>query len=39
MLHGGEALKWKRQADGLAIQVPPQQRGDHAFVFRLTGAI
>jgi len=35
LLNGGEALQWKRQADGLAIALPRQPRGDHAFVLRV----
>ena len=37
MLHGGEALRWKQQSDGLQIKLPEQQRGEHAFVVRIRG--
>jgi alpha-L-fucosidase len=37
LLHGGDSLSFKQTADGLAVQLPPQQRGDHAFALRIMG--
>jgi alpha-L-fucosidase len=37
LLHGGDSLTFKQTADGLAIQLPPQPRGNHAFVLRIQG--
>jgi alpha-L-fucosidase len=37
LLHGGDSLKFKRTPDGLEIQLPSQQRGDHAFALRILG--
>jgi alpha-L-fucosidase len=37
LLHGGDSLKFKRRADGMEVQLPSQQRGDHAFALRLVG--
>jgi alpha-L-fucosidase len=37
MIYGGETLNWTREADGLAIQLPGQQRGEHAFGLIIEG--
>ena len=37
LLHGGDSLTFKPAADGLEVQLPPQQRGQHAFALRILG--
>jgi alpha-L-fucosidase len=37
MLQTGEALKWEQQPEGLSIQLPVQQVGEHAFGLRIEG--
>jgi alpha-L-fucosidase len=37
LVHGGDSLKFKTTAEGLEVQLPPQQRGDHAFALRIQG--
>jgi alpha-L-fucosidase len=39
MLQGGDALKWTQDPNGLSIQLPAEQRGEHVFVLRLQGAV
>ncbi len=36
LLQTGEALHFTQQPDGLSIQLPAQQVGDHAFALRDT---
>ncbi len=37
LLHGGDSLSFKQTAGGLEVQLPSQQRGDHAFALRILG--
>jgi alpha-L-fucosidase len=37
LLDGGDSLKFNQTAEGLAVQLPSQQRGDHAFALRIQG--
>ncbi len=37
LVHGGDSLTFKQEPDGLSVQLPPQQRGDHAFAIRIQG--
>jgi alpha-L-fucosidase len=37
LVHGGDALHWSRDPDGLTVQMPVQKRGDHAFALRVVG--
>jgi hypothetical protein len=37
LLQTREALTFTQQADGLSIQLPAQQVGDHAFALRILG--
>jgi hypothetical protein len=39
LVHGGDALPWNREPNGLTIQLPSQKRGDHAFALRIAGAV
>jgi alpha-L-fucosidase len=39
MVDGGDSLTFTRQPDGLAIQLPPTQRGNHAFAVRIQGIV
>ena len=39
MLHGGDLLTTARTPRGLAITLPAEKRGNHAFVFRLEGVV
>jgi alpha-L-fucosidase len=33
-----ESLRWTRDANGLTVEMPPQQPCDHAFAFRISPA-
>jgi alpha-L-fucosidase len=37
LLQTREALTFTQQADGLSIQLPAQQVGEHAFALRILG--
>jgi alpha-L-fucosidase len=37
LLHGGDNLNFNQTTEGLAVQLPSQQRGDHAFALRIQG--
>jgi alpha-L-fucosidase len=37
MVHGGDALTYKQGTNGLTVQLPAQQRGEHAFGLRIEG--
>jgi alpha-L-fucosidase len=37
LVQGGDLLKWEHGPDGLAVKLPAEQRGDHAFVLRVEG--
>ncbi len=39
LVDGGNKLVWKQVAEGLSVELPAQQRGEHAFGIRITGAI
>ena len=39
LLHGGDALKFKQDANGLAVRLPIEPRGKHAFVLRIRGVV
>jgi alpha-L-fucosidase len=37
LLDGGDSLSFTQTTGGLAVQLPPQQRGEHAFALRILG--
>jgi alpha-L-fucosidase len=39
LVDGGEKLTWKQLPEGLSVQLPAQQRGDHAFGLRIAGVV
>jgi hypothetical protein len=39
LVDGGDKLVWKQVAEGLSVELPAQQRGEHAFGLRIAGAI
>lgn len=39
MINGGETLKWTKGVDGVSIELPTQQRGEHAFGLRVHGVL
>ncbi len=39
LVDGGDKLVWKQVAEGLSVELPAQQRGEHAFGLRIGGAI
>jgi alpha-L-fucosidase len=38
-LHGGDALTFQQDANGLAVRLPAEPRGKHAFVLRIRGVV
>jgi alpha-L-fucosidase len=39
LVDGGDNLVWKQIPEGLSVELPAQQRGEHAFALRIAGAI
>jgi len=39
MVDGGEKLAFTQVPEGLSVQLPAQQRGDHAFGLRIVGVL
>jgi alpha-L-fucosidase len=39
LLGDSELLKWSRDPQGLVVQLPRQQRGQHAFALRIEGGV
>jgi alpha-L-fucosidase len=39
LLDGGESLSFKKLDDGIAVSLPSERRGEHAYVLRIQGVV